>query len=152
MHFEAYPGGLVNIHKKNDIPPKNRKEDYRYQPMSAKYIPPVGPNHMMHLYDHSEEVEQTALCYEKIPRKRKYRLVDCAQRSTAIGWGIQLVEGLDIMKLWLLGLVGFFICTAFGLVWSLIKNDIQVGFAITACMLVDLIFTTSLIQAAIEPK
>ena len=62
--------------------------------MPAEVIPPVGENHLMHLYDHPEDAEDSAICLDKVPKKMRERLRMCPQRGTGIGWGIYFVEGL----------------------------------------------------------
>ncbi len=152
VQFEMYKSQLVDIRKINDIPPETKKDEYRYQPIPAEVIPPVGENHLMHLYDHPEDAEDTGVCLQKIPKKMRERLLVCPSRGTGLGWGIHFVEGLNWTKLWWLGLVGFLASIAFGAFWSVVKGDIQGGFGVTACMMVVLTFTIGVLQAAFEPK
>lgn len=152
VQFEMYKSELVDIRKTNDIPPETKKDEYRYQPIPAEVIPPVGENHLMHLYDHPEDAEDTGVCLQKIPKKVRERLLVCPNRGTGLGWGLHFVEGLNWTKLWWLGLVGFLTSIAFGVSWSVVKDDIQGGFGVTACMMVMLTFTIGILQAAFEPK
>jgi len=152
VQFEMYKSELVDIRKTNDIPPETKKGEYRYQPIPAEVIPPVGENHLMHLYDHPEDAENTGVCLQKIPKKVRERLLVCPNRGTGLGWGIHFVEGLNWTKLRWLGLVGFLTSIAFGAFWSVVKDDIQGGFGVTACMMVVLTFTMGILQAAFEPK
>ena len=152
VQFEMYKSELVDIRKVDDIPPETRKDEYRYRPIPADVIPPVGENHLMHLYKHPEDAEDTDVCLQKIPKKLRQRLLVCPDRGTGLGWGIYFVEGLHWTKLWWLGLAGLAASIAFGAAWSVVKDDVQGGFGVTACMMVALTFTTGILQAALEPK
>ena len=147
-----YKSELVDIRKENDIPPEGKKDEYRYRPMPAELIPPVGENHMMHLYEHPEEAEDTAVCLNKVPKKVRERLQVCPQRGTGLGWGVHFIEGLHWVKLWMLGLSGLIASVLFGVCWSILRDDVQGGFGVSACMMMGLTFTTGVVQAALAPK
>jgi hypothetical protein len=119
--------------------------------MPAEVIPPVGENHLMYLYDHSEDAKDSAICLDKVPKKIRERLGMCPQRGTGIGWGIYFVEGLHWTKLWMSGMLGFVLSVALGIAWASFRSDVQGGFAIAACMMVGLTFTIGIIQSAMEP-
>ena len=99
VKVELCPSTLVDIRKTNDIPPETYKNEYRYRPVPAEVIPPIGENHLMHLYDHPEDAEETAICLDRVPKKIRERLGVCPQRGTGPGWGIHFVEGLHWTKL-----------------------------------------------------
>ena len=152
VQFEMYKSGLVDIRKIDDIPPESRRDEYRYNPIPAELIPPVGPNHMMHLFQHPEHAEDETVCLDKIPKKLRERLRLCPSRGTGLGWGIHFVEGLNWVKVWAFGSAGLLLSVLFGLVWSVLRDDVQGGFGVTACMMLVFTFTISLIQAASEPR
>lgn len=152
VKFEVYPSTLVDIRKIDDIPPETYKDEYRYRPIPAEVIPPIGENHFMHLYDHPEDAEDTAICLDKVPKKLRERLAVCPQRGTGLGWGIHFVEGLHWTKLWILGFIGLLVSVGFGIAWACVRNDVQGGFGIAACMMVGLTFTTGIVQAALGPR
>ena len=151
VRFEAYPSKLVDIRETHVIPPLSSRGEYRYRPMPAEVIPPVGENHLMYLYDHSEDAKDSAICLDKVPKKIRERLGMCPQRGTGIGWGIYFVEGLHWTKLWMSGMLGFVLSVALGIAWASFRSDVQGGFAIAACMMVGLTFTIGIIQSAMEP-
>lgn len=88
---------------------------------------------MTHLFHHPHEANERAITIMRSPKKRKQRLAICPQMGTNIGWGIHLVEGWAMTKLWLLALV---ISSLGGIVfavnWSVVKRDIQAAFAVAA--------------------
>ena len=152
VNFEMYPSQLVDIRKTHDIPPPILKNEYRYLPMPAEVIPPVGENHLMHLYNHPEDAEDSPICLEKVPKKMRERLGLCPRRGTGIGWGIHFVEGLSWTRLWLFGMLGFLISISFGVAWARIRDDIQGGFQIASCVMTGLTLTTGIVQAVLEPN
>jgi len=152
VRFEMYKSELVDIRKVDDIPPESSKDDYRYRPIPAELIPPVGPNHLMHLYEHPEHAEDDYTCLDRIPKKLREKLYLRPNRGTGLGWGIHLVEGLDWIKVWIFGSAGLLLSILFGLTWSIVRADVQGGFGITACMMVLFVFTVGIVQAAFEPR
>ena len=118
--------------------------------MPAEVIPPVCENNLMHLYDHSEDAEYSANCLDKVPKKIRERLGMCPRRGTGIGWCIYFVEGLRWTKLWMLGILRFLLSIVFGIAWARLRDDVQGGFAIVACMMVGLTFTAGVVQLAVE--
>ena len=119
--------------------------------MRAEVIPPVGKNHLMHLFDHPEDAENSAVCLDKAPKKIRERLGMCPRRGTGIGWCIYFVEGLHWTKLWMLGIMEFLLSIAFGIAWARLRDDVQGGLAIVACMMVGLTFTAGVVQSTVEP-
>ena len=152
VKFEIYPSTLVDIRNIVDIPPETHKDEYRYRPIPAEFIPPIGENHLMRLYHHPEDAEDTATCLDKVPKKLRERLGGCPQRGTGVGWGIYFVEGIHWTKLWMLGFLGLLVSIAFGIAWACMRDDVQGGVGIAACMMVGLTFTTSIVQAALGPR
>ncbi|KAL9629934.1 MAG: hypothetical protein Q9164_006654 [Protoblastenia rupestris] len=151
VQFEAYKSELVDIRKTDDIPPEAKKDEYRYKPIPAEIIPPVGENHLMHLYEHPDHAEETGLCLDRMPKKLRRRLSVCPQRGTSLGWGVHFVEGLHWTKLYALGLTGLLLGVLFGVLWAKLRDDVQGGFGIAACIMLGFTFTVGIVQAAFEP-
>lgn len=152
VQFEMYKSELVDIRKVDDIPPESKKKDYRYRPIPAELISPVGPSHMMHLYEHPDHAEDDSICLDKIPKKMREKLRLCPNRGTGLGWGIYFTEGLNWFKIWIFGSAGLLSSVLFGLLWSILRADVQGGFGVTACMMVGFTFTIGILQAAFEPR
>ncbi|KAL9630172.1 MAG: hypothetical protein Q9204_004856 [Flavoplaca sp. TL-2023a] len=131
VQFELHPNDLVDVRKVPDMPPESRKDEYLYQPCDL--IPPIGENLMTHLFHHPHEANDRAITIKRSPKKRKQRLAVCPHMGTNIGWGIHLVEGWAMTKLWLLALVISSLGgMVFAVTWSVIKHDIQAAFAVAA--------------------
>ena len=113
------------------MPPEAKRDEYVYEPYDL--IPPVGENLMAHLFYHPEHANEQAITCLRAPKKRKERLTVCPQHGTSVGWGIHLVEGWVVQRIWLLCL-GLFITgsLAFGVCWTILKHDIQGAFAVAA--------------------
>ncbi|KAL8988419.1 MAG: hypothetical protein Q9177_002509 [Variospora cf. flavescens] len=141
VQFELHPRDLVDMRKVPDMPPDSRKEEYVYQ--ACDLIPPIGENLMTHLFHHPHEANEKAITFQRSPKKRNQRLAVCPQMGTNLGWGIHLVEGWAIAKIWLLACIilvlsGF----TFAIAWSVLKHDLQGAFGVAA-------FFTSLAGLAI---
>lgn len=70
------------------------REEYTYYPMPAEHIPPIGPNMFKHLYDHPEDANAMSICFRKVPKKLKEKLVACPVKGSRLGWGLQFIEGI----------------------------------------------------------
>ena len=88
----------------------------------------------MHYYHHPHDADDALVWFDRIPKKRHRRVQLDNNRRTDIGWGVHLVEGLDWVKLWTLGLIGLLLSLIFGTMWSIFAGSIQSGFAVAGCI------------------
>ncbi|KAL8691651.1 MAG: hypothetical protein Q9218_003172 [Villophora microphyllina] len=131
IQFELHPRDLIDVRKVPDMPSGAKKDEYLYQPCDL--LPPVGENLMTHLFHHPHEANEKAITFLRSPKKRKQRLAVCPQAGTNLGWGIHLVEGYAVTKVWSLAFAMYCISSlVFGIAWSVLKHDIQGAFAIAA--------------------
>jgi hypothetical protein len=145
VQFELHHKALVDIRKRDDIPPSSRKDEYDYRPVPAEVIPPVGKNYLMHIYHHPEDADQETICLERFPKRVKERL-KLEQPSLQVGWGIEFVEGIHWNKVWCFGFVIIVLSLIMGIVWSCVKKDVQGGFGIAGYMMAFLTFTVGMVQ------
>ncbi|KAH7399773.1 hypothetical protein BKA64DRAFT_670366 [Cadophora sp. MPI-SDFR-AT-0126] len=132
VQFELYKSELVDIRKRNHLPPPEDVE-YRYMPAPPETIPPVGNNYLMHVFQNPECADEEPLCLSRFPKKLKERLA--CQRGIKLGWGLQFVEGWDGKKLWLTGFVFFGLSSlTIGILWAVLKHSIQDAFAVAGYM------------------
>ena len=152
VKFGLHKHQLIDIKEKNDLPPASLKNEYRYQPIPAETIPPIGTNYLMHLYEHPDHADDGPFCLERIPKKVREQLrLSPHQAPGLLGWGVYFAEGFNWPKFWVFGSVLLSLSVLFGLCWSTLRQDIQGGFGITACMMVAVTFTTGVVQAAVDP-
>ena len=153
VKFGLHKHQLVDIKEKNGLPPESLKDEYRYQPIPAETIPPIGNNRLMHLYEHPDHADDKPYCLERIPKKLREQLRLCQHQAPGlVGWGVYFAEGFDWPKFWVFGSVVLSLSVLFGVCWSTLRQDIQGGFGVTACMMVAVTFTTGVVQAAVEQR
>lgn len=129
--FELHIKDLVDIRKVPDMPSETKKHEYLYQPCDL--VPPVGENLMAHLFHHPEDANERSTTCLRAPKKRKAKLSICPQQGTSVGWGIHLVEGWVVARVWLLFLILFFGGSlAFGICWAVLQRDVQTAFGVSA--------------------
>lgn len=129
--FELHIKDLVDIRKVPDMPSETKKHEYLYQPCDL--VPPVGENLMAHLFHHPEDADERSITCLRAPKKRKAKLSVCPQQGTSVGWGIHLVEGWVVARVWLLLLTLFLAGSlTFGVCWAALRHDIQSAFAVSA--------------------
>lgn len=152
VQFEMYKSELVDIRKVDDLPPVDRRDEYRYRPMPAEHIPPVGERHMMHLCTHPEDADETqVICLDRIPKKLKERLLVCPSNGTGIGWGVHFVEGWHYTLAWLLAFVTLLVSSlVFLICWAVLRHDLQSASGVAAYMLAFVALCVGTVQAALE--
>lgn len=118
------------------VPPEDQVgRDYSFDPSPAETSPPISPNLLMHLFEHPECADILPVLFRKIPKKLRDKLEPCPRKGYAIGWGVQFVEGMDWLIVFLCGCVGFASALIVAVIWSTVMRDIQSGFAIAGFML-----------------
>ena len=151
VQLEMYKSELVDIRKQDDLPPEDKKNEYRYNPVPAEIIPPVGENHMLHLINHPTHAEEDGFVLDRIPKKLKEPLHVCPSRGTGLGWGIYFIEGWQVsiitivaFAVLLAGSLAFLIC------WSVLKHDIQGASGVAAYIIAFLGLAIGSMQAVFE--
>ena len=151
VQLEMYKSELVDIRKLDDLPPEDKKDEYRYNPVPADIIPPVGENHMLHLINHPAHAEEDGFVLDRIPKKLKERLLVPPSRGTGLGWGIYFIEGWHVS---VITLVAFAVLLAGSLVflvcWSVLEHDLQGASGVAAYMVAFLGLAIGSIQAVFE--
>ncbi|KAF7507687.1 hypothetical protein GJ744_010240 [Endocarpon pusillum] len=147
VQFELHRKSIVDIRKRDDIPPEDRKDEYQYRPIPAEVIPPVGRNYLMHIYHHPEDADSETVCLTRFPKRVKERL-KLGGTDVPVGWGIEFVEGVHWNKVWCFGFAIVLISLVMGIVWSCVKRDVQSGFGIAGFMMAFLTFMVGMLQAA----
>ncbi|KAL8934869.1 MAG: hypothetical protein Q9216_005691 [Gyalolechia sp. 2 TL-2023] len=131
VQSELHQHDLVDVRKVPDMPPQARNEEYLYQP--CELLPPIGENLMTHLFHHPHEANEKAITFLRSPKKLKQRLVACPQMGASVGWGVHLVEGWAVTKVWVLALVVFLLSSlVFAVAWSVLQHDVQGAFGVAA--------------------
>jgi hypothetical protein len=136
VFFEMYKSELVDVRKEDDMPPQEMidREEYRYAPAPPEIMPPVGYEHMMHLFDNPECADDEPLCLERFPKKMKEKLL--CMRGRKEGWGLQFVEKWDWLKIWIIMFLVFGLGSLlFGVLWSRYRTGIQDGFSVAQYMI-----------------
>ena len=69
IHFEPHHPDLVDVHKENELPPEERKDEYHYAPMPPATMPPVGENLMLHFCISPHCASERGILLDRIPKK-----------------------------------------------------------------------------------
>ncbi|KAM0176541.1 hypothetical protein ACHAPC_009164 [Botrytis cinerea] len=134
VHFEMYRSSLIDVRQKDVIPPPDHIE-YRYSPAPPEVIPPIGDNHLMHLFLHPDHADEDTVCLDRFPKKLKEKLSCRKGQPTNFGWGLEFVEGWDMKSIWIVAFIVFGIGSLLlGILWAVYKHSIQDAFAIAGYM------------------
>ncbi|KAK2609443.1 hypothetical protein N8I77_002940 [Diaporthe amygdali] len=151
VKFEMYQSQLVDIQRCPDVPSESQAHNtYSFDPLPAETNPPIGPNLLTHLLEHPEDAEVLPVLYRKFPKKLRAKLQACPQKGSAVGWGVQFVEGLNWFAVFLCGCSGFLAALILATIWSLVRSDVQGGFAIAGFMLAFLGFCMGIAKTEIQ--
>jgi hypothetical protein len=133
VRFEIYRRSQsVDVPRTNDLPSPTNTE-YRYTPVPVDLMPPIGENLLMHFFQHPDHAEDGPACLDRFPKKLRHILA-CGTQMTALGWGLQLEEGLNWKKAVTVFCGCVLVSTTWGVCWSVLRDDIQGAFAISAYM------------------
>jgi hypothetical protein len=132
VHFELFPRDLVNV-LVEDCPPI----DSGYIPVKDSFatFPPIGSAILVHLYGNPEHADISKLLLGRVRKKLDTKLQICQIKRHGYEWGLELVEGLNWRKVWIVGFFGLTLSCLFGLLWSVLKDNVQGGWAVAACMM-----------------
>lgn len=116
------------------VPPLSNLE-YECDPRPPDISPPVGPNLMMDCFTHPETISKdNQWIFNQLPKRTRGKLKtnpSSSRRQDA--WGIHFDEGWDLVKIWLILMIGFIIPSlVFGIVWSRVMKDVQGAFGIAS--------------------
>lgn len=134
IHFEMYRSFLIDVRQKDVIPPPGHIE-YCYSPAPPEVIPPIGHNHLMHLFLNPSHADDDTVCLDRFPKKLKEKLSCKKGQATSFGWGLEFVEGWDMKSIWVIAFIIFGLGSLIlGILWSVYKHSIQDAFAISGYM------------------
>ncbi|KAK3694527.1 hypothetical protein B0T22DRAFT_373344 [Podospora appendiculata] len=146
----VYRSQLVDVQFRPSIPPDGTASDYAYEPLPAEIMPPIGSNHLMHLFEHPEDAEATPVLYRKIPKKLRAKLEACPTKGSSVGWGLHFVEGMNWVVLFIYGCAGFGLSLLAAVVWATVRADVQGAFAIAGFMIAFMMFCAGIARSEID--
>ncbi|TKA65185.1 hypothetical protein B0A55_10750 [Friedmanniomyces simplex] len=123
VQFEVHQNRFADIRKCPDVPMAGHS-DYNFVP--GDLLPPVGSHYLLHLFKHPEDYDGELITYLRAPKKT-------GRLQLGVGWGINLVEGFEAPKVWLM-ISGFFATGSlvFAIAWAWKKQDVQGAFGVAA--------------------
>ena len=156
VKFVMHKMELVDVKKEDDIPPSDKLAEYKYQydPIPPEYVPPVGENHLMHLYlNPACANDEHSTLLSLFPKKVYERLMLCQKTGMTTGWGVHFVEGWNWDQIWSLSIVLLVLGgIVFAVAWTLLEHDIQGAFSVASYLTALLALAMGLVQVKSLPK
>ncbi|KAL6406771.1 hypothetical protein AUP68_09576 [Ilyonectria robusta] len=112
------------------MPGAQAQAEYEYEPSDTD--PPIGTNMLLHLFENPDHADVLPILFRRFPKKKLRRLQACSQKGYSVGWGVQFVESLNGYAIFICGCLGFALCLLASILWTVLKNDVQGGFAVGA--------------------
>ncbi|KAH7009811.1 hypothetical protein EDB80DRAFT_572198 [Ilyonectria destructans] len=147
VQFEIFRNELVNICSSASMPGTQAQAEYEYEPCDTD--PPIGTNMLLHLFENPDHADVLPILFRRFPKKKLRRLQACSQKGYSVGWGVQFVESLNGYAIFICGCVGFALCLLASILWTVLKNDVQGGFAVGAFVLTFFLFISSALRYAV---
>lgn len=94
----------------------------------------------MHLFEHPDCAEVLPILFKMIPKKLDEHIRQDSSKGPSTGWGLCFVEGINYSAVFMLGCVGFILCTFVAGIWSFVADDVQAGFGVGAFLLTIMVF------------
>ncbi|KAG4433705.1 hypothetical protein IFR05_010814 [Cadophora sp. M221] len=144
VEFELCPEDFVDHIVPDKLPPSVDEYDF-LPPPPLKKCPPIGAEHMMHLFTScSAQPKSTSLYLRHIPKRIDKALsfrADVIEGNT--GWGLHFVEKLNSsLAVTVLFSISLIIGITFAVCWSVWKKDIQGAFGVAS-------YVTSVVTLAV---
>lgn len=121
------------------LPPKDRLDnEYHCEPApqrKPKYVPAIGPNRLTHYFHHPESIDTTQKSILTQLPKRVCGCLTASSDQEVIGWGLYFKEGWHWGTIYVLSVSMVLFGLIFGISWSVVKQDIQGGFAISSFLI-----------------
>ncbi|KAK7213132.1 hypothetical protein V2G26_020310 [Clonostachys chloroleuca] len=107
--------------------------EYKCSPVPARLSPPVGSRLMMDFFtDPARISKNSTFILQQLP-KRTYGELRKEQGELVEAWGIYFKEGWNWSRIWwVLGLAFFPPSLLFGILWSVLRQDIQGAFGVAS--------------------
>ncbi|KAF5873477.1 uncharacterized protein Bfra_004938 [Botrytis fragariae] len=133
--FEACPDDYIDHIKPNDLPPTTNEYDFA-PPPPPKMVPPIGPEHMLHLFQDCPSISDVNSNFylQRIPRRKIEPIAFNANSlSENLGWGLHFVEGLNTsLAISVMFILSSVLGIAFAICWTILEKDIQGAFGVAA--------------------
>ncbi|PVH84838.1 hypothetical protein DL98DRAFT_651555 [Cadophora sp. DSE1049] len=144
VEFELCPEDLVDHIIPDKLPPSIDEYDF-LPPPPLKKCPPIGAEHMMHLFTScSAQPQSTSLYLRHIPKRKDKALsfrADLIEGNT--GWGLHFVEKSNgSLPMTVLFAVSLIVGIVFAVCWSYWKEDVQGAFGVAS-------YVTSVVTLAV---
>lgn len=150
VQFDIHRTEVASIRSNPALPPEDLTGQYQYDPMPAQLVPPVGSNMLVHFFENPTHASVLPDLYRRIPKKIATKLTPCQVTGMSVGWGIQIVEGVDTFMFFLCGCACFVVCLLVAVVWSVSKQDVQGGFGMGGFLLAFMIFCGSIVHSSLS--
>lgn len=148
IQFEMYPDAISGVRSQPSVPPESTRDDYIYDPIPPELMPPIGSNILVHYFENPQHSSVFPDLYRRIPKKLRTKLIPCTRKGSAIGWGIQFVEGLNTFLFFICVSGGFLICFLVALAWTIAKDDVQGGMGIGGFLLTFMAFCGGIVLSS----
>lgn len=116
-------------------PPPGEGSEYEYSPVPPQSKPPIGPKYMMHMWHCKEEVPDKDFFCKRFPKKKNTPCSFAWEDGPAsnLGWGLHFVEAWNVsLTVWTLFAFTLTSGLAFGISWSILKDDISGAYTVAS--------------------
>ncbi|KAK1964490.1 hypothetical protein LY78DRAFT_143405 [Colletotrichum sublineola] len=130
VKFEIRPDRFVCATEKPEYPPQSERGIY--SPIKDSFVP-IPSSLLLSCYEKASDLRDNDRdLLERIIHKIDGRFP--SERPTGVGYGLEIEEGPNHYRLWILRLSSVILSVFVGVGWAASGRDIQSGFAITSAI------------------
>jgi hypothetical protein len=104
----------------------------------------------MHWYLVPHTTNLKPYCVQRFPGHLLHQIILDSDSNVGVGWGIELLQGIEWQGAWVVGLAIFVFSLAFGVTWTIVKEDVSGGFTVAGWLVGSLVCLFGSIQVGFE--
>lgn len=128
--------------------PQFPKDEVEYDPVEKLLLhtdtPYLESNTLLHFFEKEHDCCQYPSALDSIPKKLKGKLIVPERGRPLVGWGMQLVDGIDTFRLGMSGSAGLLVSSLIGIIWARLHHDVQGGSGISQCLMYFVTFVVTM--------
>ena len=108
--------------------------EYTCNPVKPIYKPPIGPNHLTHMFLHPQcNPPLSEWVLNQIPKRLAGQLMAVSGSKPVQGWGLVFEEEWNMHRIYQICVIVFVASSLlFAVLWTVLKRDIQGAFGVSA--------------------
>ncbi|KAI9148833.1 hypothetical protein HJFPF1_10875 [Paramyrothecium foliicola] len=84
VRFEVFRNALVDVQQKPSLPTAAHENEYLFERSASDALsPPIGPNMLMHYFEHPEHADIVPVLFRRVPKRLRNKLTACPVKGSS---------------------------------------------------------------------